>query len=507
MKKANTLNTCHSRNCRKGAAAVTILVLLGLMFVALVFCVDVARIQLAELEHQCATDVATRAGAEAMSRGVGSVNDIATFESNIKDEILMIAALNSAGGSAVNIDRAEISFGEAVADTSTGAFSFSPSTGGSSPGAFEATSNTVNVASGLDDFPVVFGNFVGTENVSLGSNASAFVQDRDIVLVLDRTTSMCRRDAGSVSVAAYPANLRICEDLLYDSTDPIHDGPSGGAEFDKFTEFEIVGTNINLTRMQALKLAVHNFQKEIDLSRGHESLGIATYGRFANTPSQAVAASQVSDGVPFDIESPSFFSGDPTNPADLASASEAFKRIVGISTAIQTNDSPVTFGNGTTPDGKTETYFSDPASPPVHEKYASALELSTSGYPNFKHTFAAMRHSPATNIGAGIQAGADVLFGSGRRTSASPILIVMTDGNQNTGPDAASVATTLMADPSYRNMRIFTVSFGDPSDVDVPLMQSIANIGRGEHHHAANATQLVDVFRDLARNAGVVLIE
>ena len=62
------------RRQRKGAALIMLCLLLGLIFIAIAFSVDVARVQLTQLELQGAADAAARAGAEAMSRGIGTVS-------------------------------------------------------------------------------------------------------------------------------------------------------------------------------------------------------------------------------------------------------------------------------------------------------------------------------------------------------------------------------------------------------------------------------------------------
>jgi hypothetical protein len=38
-------------------------------------------------------------------------------------------------------------------------------------------------------------------------------------------------------------------------------------------------------------------------------------------------------------------------------------------------------------------------------------------------------------------------------------------------------------------------------------METVATIGKGRHLHAANVSQLVSIFEELATNAGVLVIE
>lgn len=490
---------------RRGVAAITILILLSLMFVALVFCVDIARVQLAELEVQCATDVATSAGTEAMSRGVGGNTDLDAFQANVIAEIQMIASLNTVANDPVVVDDADVVFGQAVPDPGApGAFDFSASSAsGSRPsGSLSTTSNAVSVTSGDENFPVIFGDFVGTNTIGIGGDASAMVQERDIVLVLDRTTSMFTRDAGPYRKDRYPRNLGIVEDLLFMPGDDYHDNPE--SHLNRSTEFlmNADGVHLELTRRQALKLAVYYFRKEIERSRGNEQLGLATYQLVGDTPNEAETAGQVSDGTAFDVTSPAFFSGSPANPTDMQNASEAFKRIVGSSISIPINYSGSP-GDGVNPDGVTDISFAPYDAP--HEKYASHLEPASSGYPNFDHTYLSMRYGHSTHIEKGLHAGVASLYTSRRRPQATPVLVLMTDGRQNSGSDGAAAATTIMA--NFPDTRIYTVGFGDTANIDEALLRSIALTGKGEYYYAANVDDLILAFQELARSAGTGLFQ
>ena len=58
---------------------------------------------------------------------------------------------------------------------------------------------------------------------------------------------------------------------------------------------------------------------------------------------------------------------------------------------------------------------------------------------------------------------------------------------------------------NHPNLRIYTITFGDGADIS--RMQNVASIGRGDHYHASDVNALVTAFVDLARTAGVTLIE
>jgi hypothetical protein len=301
----------------------------------------------------------------------------------------------------------------------------------------------------------VFGGFVGASDVNLAESAAAMVQERDIVVVLDRSTSMMRFDAGTCSSAAYNANLRQVQEDMYIEGDRYHPDTDGGsASSNHHTEFEESSSTLTLSRSQALKLAVLRFRLEIDNTRGKEQLGLVSYSSSADSPSQAVTA---------------------PGPVDI---------VAGLSPTIYN----MIVGNGITQQT---------------EKYASALEDDAYGYRDFDFNYIGMRWRPGTHIAAGIETGTQVLFGPARRPYATPILIVMTDGQHNQSGTPEGSASSMMA--VHPNLRIYTVTFG--SGADIPRMQTVASIGRGKHYHATDLNELIAAFVELANTAGVTLIE
>ena len=447
---------CFKRR-RKGAALIMLCLLLGLIFIAIAFSVDVARVQLTQLELQAAADAAARAGAEAMARGVGDGTSTRSADAAIRAEIAMVAGLNRAGGSAVSLDHAaEIEFGDGI---QTGGSSFLAAGNGT----LANGSNAVRVKTSIDNYPIVFGPFVGGTTVSPNQSGAAMVQERDIVLVLDKSSSMLTLDAGSYSITDYNANLAQLQEDLFLSDDAYH--PSGPLSTSSLhTEFVASSGTYQLSRMQALKLAVLRFRQEVDRSRGNEQLGLVAYAGFANEPSNA-----------------------PTAPGtvDIAAGLPAFvyDAIVG--------------------DGSTKSDTASPYGQDIDERNAAALEDESNGYDNFDFNYLSMRWAQRTNIADGIEKGVNVLYGPGRRASATPILVVMTDGVHNTsGSPQTSASAAMVAHP---NLRICTVTFG--TGADQSTMHSIANTGNGYHYHANDVDELITIFTDLATKAGVTLIE
>lgn len=432
---------------RQGAAAILILLLTSLMFVAIVFSVDIARIQLAQLELQSGVDLATRAGAEALARGVGEGMSNSTIDSLIRQEVEMIAQLNKAGNQPISLNTtANIQFGSAFKN-GNGTY------GINSSGSYNNTTDSVSVNAQMPNFPVMFGSFVARESVNIAEKSSAMVKERDIVVVLDRSASMLEHDAGTIPVAQYPANLRSLEDDMYGPGEAYYPGGTHYTSF-KHTEFEESGGVLNLSRMQAMKLAVLKFREEISASRSREYLGLTTY-------------SDEADG-----------------PSDAQTTSSPINIMAGLSNSVRN----LMVGDGIT----YET-----------EHFAAALASESTSYRNFDFNYLGMRRRWDTNIVDGLEKGVDNLYGPGRRSFATPVLILMTDGRHNLAGNPLTTASNLMS--SHPEMKIYTVTFG--AGADQPMMQSIAAVGNGEHYHATDVIQLVDIFRELANSAGVALIE
>ena len=464
---------------RNGATIILMMIMLVVVFIFVAFAIDVGRIQLAQLKLQTASDFAARAGAEAMSRGVGDVNDLAALESAVRAEADMLMQENSLFGFPVSFDsNAQIQFAVATPIENSGAPAFAGNGNGKGKGngpsrnphhgngkdkfnvamigggsSLTSQSNTVRVTPDISQFPLVFGNFLGQDSVALFTESSARIQTRDIVVVIDRSTSMFDHDAGMMPVAEYNANLLAVEDALYDSTDSFF--TTDPSQSIRHSEFEINGGIINLSRTQALKLAVLKFREQIDLTRGREKLGLITYGSTSDSPSTVTVST-------------------PNSAVDI---------IAGLTpTEIAAITAPV--------DDSTAAA-------------ASALEDDTNNYRNFDFHYLRARCKSSTNIADGITKGTETLFGTGRRSTATPILIVMTDGrhNQESTPETAATA----ARAAHPEILIYTITFGDGAEI--APMENVANIGGGKHFHANNVDDLITVFEDLATNAGVTVVE
>ena len=187
---------------RHGATIVLMLILLVVVFSFVVFAIDTGRIQYAQLKLQSASDLAVRAGAEAMARGVGDVQNIQDFDGAIRDEVNMLMQKNTLFGGQVTFDAStQLQFGMGDPDpgSATGKYMFNSSNN------LTIDSNALSVQPDLGQFPLVFGKFLGTHSVDLRAKSTAKVQERDIVVVLDKSGSMMELGAGTIPLSSFPS--------------------------------------------------------------------------------------------------------------------------------------------------------------------------------------------------------------------------------------------------------------------------------------------------------------
>ncbi len=107
-----------------------------------------------------------------------------------------------------------------------------------------------------------------------------------------------------------------------------------------------------------------------------------------------------------------------------------------------------------------------------------------------------------TAIGLGLRTGLDSIANDPlSREFAYKEVILMTDGIHNTDISPELVAPEAVA----AGITIHTVTFG--SDANQTLMQQVAELTDGIHLHADTNQQLIDVFREIALQIPIILID
>jgi len=100
-----------------------------------------------------------------------------------------------------------------------------------------------------------------------------------------------------------------------------------------------------------------------------------------------------------------------------------------------------------------------------------------------------------TNIHSGVENGTTVLSDSRARDDASQIMVVMTDGHHNRGPEPVQAAEVAAA----KGIVIFTITFGNGADVK--RMKAVADATGGKHYHAPTAAELQEVFQQVVTDS------
>lgn len=136
------------------------------------------------------------------------------------------------------------------------------------------------------------------------------------------------------------------------------------------------------------------------------------------------------------------------------------------------------------------------------------LDLSTDRQAVADHLYRmqAAHYDPSTNIGAGIESAIKELTSTRARDEAYPMIVLMSDGANKTGPDPLDMAGRA----ADLGIRIYTVSVG--YDADRELMQKIADKTGGKEFYAAGTPeeyteQLRTIFRVIGGLGFPALIE
>jgi hypothetical protein len=371
---------------RPGAIVPLAALLLTILLACVAFAVDVAYMQLVKGELKSCVDFSARAAGEALTR-MQSLDEAKVAARNL-------AALNLVAGNPLLLDDADIIPGHSTTSQSTGRWNFV---------ANQTPFNSIRVIgrrtndSLSGSVPLFFGNLFGWRAFEVQQQATVVRLDRDIMLVVDRSSSMklpVNHPTGNMSTS----DPRFSQPPLPDS------------------------------RWIGLQSAVSEFVSTLQETDQVEWLGLVSY----------------------------------------ASNYDRF----GVHNLESEVNQPLT-----------ETHSL------VNNQMAAISSTVFNGM---------------TYISAGLNEGVAALFDSATsRPFASKTIVLMTDGIPNPGtPEEVLYSAQAAVD---LNVKIYTVTFGTASDQS--LMRDVAEIGGGEHYHAADTAELRAVFRTIARTIPLTFTE
>jgi hypothetical protein len=220
---------------RRGAIVVLAALMMIVFLASVAFSVDVAYMQLTKMKLRSATDAAARAAGEGLSR----VQDTDYARQAAKD----IAAANLVAGQPLLLDDSDIIFGNSSQQQS-GAWAFTPN--GQPINAVRVNGRRTRTAPS-GSVPIFFGRVFNVFDFQPVQAATVVRLDRDICLVVDRSSSM----------------------KLY-LTD---NAPTMSTSDSRFCQ----PPNMSLSRWGALSVAVQRFVDALETTPQSEYVGLVSY--------------------------------------------------------------------------------------------------------------------------------------------------------------------------------------------------------------------------------------
>lgn len=183
MKTTTKLQTSNPKkfaigNNRRGAIAVLIAVLMIIFLMAVAFSVDVGYMQLSRTRLRISVDAAARAAGESLTR----TQNLASAIQAARD----VAAANEVANDPLLLDDSDIITGSS-AKGSNGTWTFTP--GGTPLNSIRIVGRRTNSAPS-GSIPLLFGRVFNVFDYETTQTSTAVRLDRDICLVVDRSSSM-----------------------------------------------------------------------------------------------------------------------------------------------------------------------------------------------------------------------------------------------------------------------------------------------------------------------------
>lgn len=275
--------TTAGRANRKGVIAVLSAIVLAAMFAFVAMAVDTSRIVTLQTELQNAVDAAALAASQEITGQIQQAGE-GEGDANIDANSIAVAsarqvAVDIAEANGVFVDPAQdVLFGKRTFDESTGTW---PIAWGVSP------YNVVKVVARRDNpdttaqdgmLRLAFGWAVGNSKVPLSVSASAFVETRDIVLVLDFSGSMNDDSSMRSFNSLGQSNVEASLDAMWDSlvaADPKWPGTSeskfpstGWGQINSYAGTYLSTSDVN-TAYNSLGLSGKTFPQAGRNSNGH----------------------------------------------------------------------------------------------------------------------------------------------------------------------------------------------------------------------------------------------
>ncbi|MBI1927646.1 VWA domain-containing protein [Candidatus Poribacteria bacterium] len=135
---------------------------------------------------------------------------------------------------------------------------------------------------------------------------------------------------------------------------------------------------------------------------------------------------------------------------------------------------------------------------------AEVVRSLTSDWNALRNSLQALQPTARTNLGEGLKAATQSL----KVTLGEKIIILLSDGLTNEGLSREEILSGPAQEAARAKLKVYTVGMGDPSQLDEALLRGIAESTGGAYYHAADAQQLVQVYRRVRHQAvGDIVLE
>jgi hypothetical protein len=460
---------CRAK-CRRGAIVVLAAFLVIVMVAMLAFSIDIGYMLLGRAEIQRAVDAGALGGAGMLAEGPDAARQTA----------LDFTMLNPVGRRNLRPANIEIEVGQWNIESRT----FVP--------AFEQVSS-VRVFARQDDQPLFFGRIFGGDHHSVEAEAIANYQPRDIMVVLDYSSSM--NDDSELGLISELGRTAIEENLRQIYTE------LGSPRFGKM-QWQPVYISSNSTRVVKKQLGLQNVRYPYpsgsweDYFNYVQTSSVINRAGYRKRYGYLTLVNYWLEVRPTYGETPDLWKTSEQPITAVKDAMTVFLDYIGGgNTSDRVGLAVYTSEDGTS---KLEKGLTD--------NYQLIEEISRQRQ--------AGHYTRSTNIGAGI-AKARQELNENSRPGTFKMIVLMTDGMANR-PGSESDAKRYVRDEAQRaaddRYPIISISLG--ADADRDLMQEVADITGGVHFNipggqrvADYERQLKEVFREIAKNRPLKLVK
>ncbi len=546
--------TRHQRSQRRGALVVLVAICLTMIMGFAALGIDVGYMYVTRAELQRTADAAALA-ATGVLRTAGQDVNAETLAATIADQF---GKMNEAAGEDVEIAASDVTIGSYWYDANTGKLIFDP-TDARFPSA-------VNVVARRPDLKLWFAHFLGIDAADVSAEATAALQPRDIAVVIDLSGSMkhdsylrfydqtqinardiwASLDGPEPSIPYIPGAEHETEyagdtgptigmmSLWGDAITPNGWGPTTdpglwyipnnqptvepdiangllarGYTIDQITTL-MAGSNSQWANRTAVMIGLAEWSPSGagDTSVNGNELSWIPYPPYRKNWQWSEyigwageARSKLTRVHPefrfrFGLKTYTDFlldRKDNFSQTDLTKTPEEPLRAVkdGVQAMVDTT--------GTVDQMSLEIFGST-------GRHEVDLSLDRQAVADRLYDMQANHYDNSTNMGEGLQRAIDELTSSRGRDTAMKVIVCMSDGQSNRGPDPVGVAQQAADLPA----QIYTVSVG--ANADRSTMQSVAAVSGGQEFYAFGhpeeyTQQLQAIFRTIGGTRMVVLIE